>query len=276
MKSKFKENGKNRILAVIASAVMFCLVVLLIIVTRKTDAVADTSVIINGKEYSQDNKMKILEIVSEDYYDELGPIIGNSSGSVKWDDIVAKATDKKVASNSDVQKNMDVYLRYVNGILLNGTNYNLCLEYKSGNSYNYYTTSNDAIQKVGTLDVDNIKLIFCKKDGNSYIPMTTKNGSFFSRFEVIINYLVAIFVININISYISTIIFTCNASAYAFFGMSKISNKLISVYARHSKTYSCNIRILIITSSRLILRIIHYGFSFSGILHIQVKCCFRW
>lgn len=113
MKSKFKENGKNRILAVIASAVMFCLVVLLIIVTRKTDAVADTSVIINGKEYSQDNKMKILEIVSEDYYDELGPIIGNSSGSVKWDDIVAKATDKKVASNSDVQKNMDVYLEYV-------------------------------------------------------------------------------------------------------------------------------------------------------------------
>lgn len=72
---------------------------------------------------------------------------------------------------------MDVYLQYVNGILLNGTNYNLCLEYKSGNSYNYYTTSNDAIQKVGTLDVDNIKLIFCKKDGNSYIPMTTKNGS---------------------------------------------------------------------------------------------------
>lgn len=65
MKSKFKENGKNRILAVIASAVMFCLVVLLIIVIRKTDAVADTSVIINGKEYSQDNKMKILEIVSE-------------------------------------------------------------------------------------------------------------------------------------------------------------------------------------------------------------------
>ena len=55
----------------IASAVMFCLVVLLVIVTRKTDAVADTSVIINGKEYSQDNKMKILEIVSEDYYDEL-------------------------------------------------------------------------------------------------------------------------------------------------------------------------------------------------------------
>ena len=51
MKSKFKENGKNRILAVIASAVMFCLVVLLIIVTRKTDAVADTSVIINGKEF---------------------------------------------------------------------------------------------------------------------------------------------------------------------------------------------------------------------------------
>ena len=66
-----------------------------------------------------------------------------------------------------------MYLQYVNGILLNGTNYNLCLEYKSGNSYNYYTTSNDAIQKVGTLDVDKIKLIFCKKDGNSYIPMTS-------------------------------------------------------------------------------------------------------
>ena len=45
MKSKFKGNGKNRILAVIASAVMFCLVVLLVIVTRKTDAVADTSAV---------------------------------------------------------------------------------------------------------------------------------------------------------------------------------------------------------------------------------------
>lgn len=46
MKSKFKGNGKNRILAVIASAVMFCLVVLLVIVTRKTDAVADTSLLL--------------------------------------------------------------------------------------------------------------------------------------------------------------------------------------------------------------------------------------
>jgi hypothetical protein len=46
--------------------------------------------------------------------------------------------------------------------------------------------------------------------------------------------------------------------------------------ALDKNVYYGNIRILIITSSRLILRIIHYGFSFSGILHIQVKCCFRW
>lgn len=168
MKSKFKGNGKNRILAVIASAVMFCLVVLLIIVTRKTDAVADTSVIINGKEYSQDNKMKILEIVSEDYYDELGPIIGNSSGSVKWDDIVAKATDKKVASNSDVQKNMDVYLEYVNGTLLNNTGYVLCIEYETeNNKYEYYDRAYKAYKwensKRTVLDLDKIKLVFARR-----------------------------------------------------------------------------------------------------------------
>ena len=182
MKSKFKENGKNRILAVIASAVMFCLVVLLVIVTRKTDAVADTSVIINGKEYSQDNKMKILEIVSEDYYDELGPIIGNSSGSVKWDDIVANATDKKVASNSDVRKNMDVYLEYVNGTLLNNTGYVLCIEYEAeNNKYEYYDRAYKVYKwensKRTVLDLDKIKLVFCKKDGDTYTPMTTKNGS---------------------------------------------------------------------------------------------------
>lgn len=177
MKSKFKGNGKNRILAVIASAVMFCLMVLLIIVTRKTDAAADASVIINGKEYSQDNKMKILEIVSEDYYDELGPIIGNSSGSTKWDDIVAKATDKNVTAGSAVQKNMDVYLQYVNDILLANTGYSLCLEYNNNNTYNYYTTSNTAISKAGALSVDNIKLVFCKKDGDAYVPVTTKSGS---------------------------------------------------------------------------------------------------
>ena len=182
MKSKFKGNGKNRILAVIASAVMFCLVVLLVIVTRKTDAVADTSVIINGKEYSQDNKMKILEIVSEDYYDELGPIIGNSSGSVKWDDIVAKATDKKVASDSDVKKNMDVYLEYVNGTLLSNTGYVLCIEYETGNNkYEYYDRAYKAYKWENSertvLDLDKIKLVFCKKDGDTYKPMTTKSGS---------------------------------------------------------------------------------------------------
>lgn len=182
MKSKFKGNSKNRILAVIASAVMFCLVVLLVIVTRKTDAVADTSVIINGKEYSQDNKMKILEIVSEEYYDELGPIIGDDSGSVKWNDIIAKAADKKVAAKSDVQKNMDVYLEYVNGTLLKSTGYALCIEYEAENgTYEYYDRANNAYKwnnsERTVLDLNKMKLVFCKIDGNSYTPMTTKNGS---------------------------------------------------------------------------------------------------
>ena len=70
MKINSKKFIKRRILPVIASVVVFCLVVLLIVATRKTEASADNDkVTIGVKEYTVDNPMKKLEIVPEDTND---------------------------------------------------------------------------------------------------------------------------------------------------------------------------------------------------------------
>ena len=70
MKINSKKFIKRRILPAIASVVVFCLVVLLIVATRKTEASADNDkVSIGTKEYTVDNPMTILEIVPENYYD---------------------------------------------------------------------------------------------------------------------------------------------------------------------------------------------------------------
>lgn len=162
MKSKFKGNGKNRILAVIASAVMFCLVVLLVIVTRKTDAVADTSVIINGKEYSQDNKMKILEILPDESFDELGWMIGNDQGTYSWSLIQNMSKNySKYSSDGSWGKFLEDYIKgytgYMNRIL-EVTNYRMCYKYNN-QIYNNDTNMISALSNES--DLSKVSLIAC-------------------------------------------------------------------------------------------------------------------
>ena len=179
MKSKFKGNGKNRILAVIASAVMFCLVVLLVIVTRKTDAVADT-VIINGKEYSNEDgkRMQILEILPDESFDELGWMIGNDQGTYSWN-LIQKMSKNYSKYSSDgkwstfLSEYMDYYINYMNAIL-KSTNYRM--GYKYGNTI--YQDDNSMISALGNAsDLSGVSLIACYYDSQNDTYKQLREGN---------------------------------------------------------------------------------------------------
>lgn len=179
MKSKFKGNGKNRILAVIASAVMFCLVVLLIIVTRKTDAAADT-VIINGKEYSNEDgkRMQILEILPDESFDELGWMIGNDQGSYNWN-LIQKMSKNYSKYSSDgkwttfLSEYMGYYVQYMEKIL-ESTNYRMC--YKYGNTI--YKDDTSMIAALGNAsDLSGVSLIACYYDSQTKTYRQLREGS---------------------------------------------------------------------------------------------------
>lgn len=162
------KNLRNKIFAAIASVAVFCVMVVVIIATRKTEAVAD-SVVINGKEYSSTNKMKILEIVPDKLYDEFGAIIGNAYGALAWDDIMAKLpSDKKILKEKDIYKAMYGYSNFVNGVMLTGTNYCVAIKYDN----KYYINVNKLFESQGwpdSIDGSKVELKFCTyskgKDG---------------------------------------------------------------------------------------------------------------
>lgn len=112
MKINSKKFIKRRILPAIASVVVFCLVVLLIVATRKTEASADNDkVTIGVKEYTVDNPMTILEIVPDDYYDFLGPMIGRYDTANSDPDIIT--WDKLIESCPSGKANKDAIIKYL-------------------------------------------------------------------------------------------------------------------------------------------------------------------
>ena len=90
MMKKEKFSFKKYIFPAIASVVVFALMVLLIVVTRKPeDAEAASSVTIGGKTYSADGThMVVLEVVPDESYDVLGSLVADNQGVIKWTDIV--------------------------------------------------------------------------------------------------------------------------------------------------------------------------------------------
>ncbi len=84
-----KFDFKKHILTMITSVVVFALMVLLIVVTRKPETAEASSVTIGGKTYSADGThMVILEVVPDESYDVLGSLVADDQGVVKWTDIV--------------------------------------------------------------------------------------------------------------------------------------------------------------------------------------------
>ena len=112
MKINSKKFIKRRILPAIASVVVFCLVVLLIVATRKTEASADNDkVTIGTKEYTVDNPMTILEIVPEDYYDFLGPMVGRYDTANSDPDVIT--WDKLIENCPSGEANKDAIIKYL-------------------------------------------------------------------------------------------------------------------------------------------------------------------
>lgn len=119
MMKKEKFSFKKYIFPAIASVVVFALMVLLIVVTRKPeDAEAASSVTIGGKTYSADgNHMIVLEIVPDESYDVLGSLVADNQGVIKWTDIV-KDQPKEKSEFTTYMKNYAIdYLRSIDSTL---------------------------------------------------------------------------------------------------------------------------------------------------------------
>lgn len=179
MKINSKKFIKRRILPAIASVVVFCLVVLLIVATRKTEASADNDkVSVGTKEYTVDNPMTILEIVPENYYDFLGPMVGrydtaNSDPNViTWDKLIANCPSGKTNKDNITKYLMDCVGKYVRSmesalgdgaegyapvVMINGQDLG-CLD----NSY----TVGLALEGINyKITKDNTKIAYCIKKG---------------------------------------------------------------------------------------------------------------
>lgn len=193
MKAMIKSNFKRRILPAITAVVAFALVVLLIIVTRKTEV--DASVAIGGKVYSATNKMKILEVIPNEAYDVIGSLVSDSQGYVKWTDIVSKQPKgDNTAFTKYLNDEVRNYLSAINQTICN-TNTpgdgnklqaRLCNKL-TGESYTYinsYTSSDSKydIAKKLNYDLNNFEIRFYKKnDSGSFDVLKKSDGSGYVR-----------------------------------------------------------------------------------------------
>ena len=172
MKTK-KFDFKKNILPLITSVVVFALMVLLIIVTRKPED-AEASATIGGVTYSPTGKhMGILEIVPDDVYDVLGVLVSDSQGCVQWkngkDGIVDLQPDSSKTSEFEkyLSSQAHNYLYAINLTL--GTN-------KKITAYFYNTLTNELYDSLNAncevkakalnYDLNNLQLRFYEKDGD--------------------------------------------------------------------------------------------------------------
>lgn len=193
MKAMIKSNFKRRILPAVTAVVAFALVVLLIIVTRKTEV--DASVAIGGKVYSATNKMKILEVIPNEAYEVIGSLVSDSQGYVKWTDIVSKQPKgDNTAFTKYLNDEVRNYLSAINQTICN-TNTpgdgnklqaRLCNKL-TGESYTYinsYTGSDSKydIAKKLNYDLNNFEIRFYKKnDSGSFDVLKKSDGSGYVR-----------------------------------------------------------------------------------------------
>lgn len=172
MKINSKKFIKRRILPAIASVVVFCLVVLLIVATRKTEASADNDkVTIGVKEYTVDNPMTILEIVPDDTYDVFGPLIGkydtaNSDKDViTWDKIIENAPSGETQLSSLKSYISDVATPYIRAMNdnISAAGYQAYIQIGTVARDYGWNVSDDDLKKIKCkLTKDNFKVVFYK------------------------------------------------------------------------------------------------------------------
>ena len=172
MKKEAKHNIKKHILSVLSVAVITVLVILLIVVTRKPEE-AVAGITINGKTYSEDKPFTILEILPDTKMDEIGCIVGDESGIVKWSELTKGQTS--LATGSQESKNIDSYINFVNSFF-KGTNYKIMFEYNG----QAYADSNLALGGNSWNPIDatkaNLYLYETKDNGTTYSAVTYESN----------------------------------------------------------------------------------------------------
>lgn len=90
-----------------------------------------SEVVINGKTYSADKKMKVLMIAPDEAYDELGILIGDNAGSIKYTDLMNKAPSD--VTDGEFRNNIINYQTFTNNSgLLSNTPYRIAYKFPDG------------------------------------------------------------------------------------------------------------------------------------------------
>ncbi|MDO5382504.1 MAG: DUF5057 domain-containing protein [Eubacteriales bacterium] len=151
------------------------------------DASLPSSVTIGMKTYTKENKLTVLEIVPDEAYDELGVLMGNEDGSIKYSEILSKAPTS-IAGDNDSNQNsyksmLGSYQSYIN-TLISGSGYVCCYKDGQGNLYNDITSFWQYSRLNGSWN--NLKVVICEKIVASDWSVTYKETGYRNVFGRVI------------------------------------------------------------------------------------------
>ncbi len=154
--------------ALLAAAVVSCIAaggyIRYIHAEDKEPVIAD-EVMVNGKTYTSQNKMKVLMIAPDEAYDELGILIGDDVGSIKYTALLNKAPSS--ITDGEFRNNIISYQTFTNnGGLLFNTPYRIAYKFPDGTvTENISTMSSGDISKKLNGNWKNLKVVITK-DGS--------------------------------------------------------------------------------------------------------------
>lgn len=147
--------------------------VYLIRVMGDTPSLIPASVNIAGTIYSSEQRMKVLEIVPDEAYDELGPLMGNDQGTMQWKDIV-DGFPKGAGRDSEISDYTNQVLNHYCGFVsaTTGNKYKLGFKDKQEHFYGQPWEINWAEI---SYDLSNLTPVLCFPDNNLVEQGTIRN-----------------------------------------------------------------------------------------------------
>lgn len=134
-------------------------------------------VTVGQKTYTADNKLKILEILPHEAFDELGCIVGDDQGTLPWNEIVAacpKGQSNQGAISNFINDYINTYNDFCTQIVGGQSGYKLCYKNElTGDIYDQPWTINLAAIKY---DLENLKLTLCKLDQTNWRYTEVEGG----------------------------------------------------------------------------------------------------
>lgn len=142
--------------------------------------VAD-EVVINGKTYTSTNKMQVLMIVPDRAYDEIGVLIGDDMGSIKYNDI-KKLAPKTVkddmttygSEDNNYKSLLSSYQDFLNNGIISNTKYRIVYKMPNGKTYEQFSSFWQASELGGSWS--NLELcVQEKKSDGSWVNVPYRN-----------------------------------------------------------------------------------------------------